>query len=427
LKLPPVLASFIKYPKFLYIVDTKLLSASFKQDPAFGFFLRELKKRFNKNALEMPNLESLVVAATTTEEADVYLSFLEKVPELDFIEEQAKEYIRNWVWEAATQIILPNIDSDEGSKYIETLKSSMDAPISTTTMLDIKQDFNEISDIYKQLIPVKEFALGVPPLDNLLRGGISRGELGVLQAVTNVGKTFYVLNSCLVNAKRGYNTAFVSLEMGESEILTRVAMLLLNKSSEDIEIKRESTIRELSEYIKNYLRGNFVLIKDSPGGMGVYEIEQKIKQVQLEYNYKLDYVVIDYDDLIKLSGASEKQYMDIGQLYRDLKSLAQRYNIGILVASQLNRDAMANSKASGLKHTSGSIIKVQVSDLVIHLEDNEAEGLVFRIVKLRRGVKNKTVTVIPDFEHGDLIGIPLQNIHTHLPPSLEGIKVNGFD
>lgn len=427
MKLQPVLASFIKYPKYLYIIDDRLLKAAHQQDEAFGYFINELKKRFKENALEMPNIESLVVAATASDNPSIYLAFIDKVPDLDFIEQQAREYIRNWVWEVATQYVLPNLNSLDGSKYIETLKSSMDAPISTTTMLDIKQDFSQISEIYKHLKPIKDFAIGVPALDNILRGGIGRGELAMLQAVTNVGKTFYILNSCLINAKRGFNTAFVSLEMGESEILTRVAMLLLNKSSDIIEIKRDATVKELANFIDKTLKGNFVLIKDSPGGIGVYEIEQKIKQIKLQYGYSLDYLVIDYDDLLKLSGSYDKQYMDIGQLYRDLKGLGQRYNIGILIASQLNREAMRpGARATGLNNTSGSIIKAQVSDLVIHLEDREAEGLLLKITKSRHGNKDKEVSVVPDFEHGDLIGIPLKTINTHLPATITGLDVADF-
>lgn len=426
MKLHTVLASFVKYPKFLYVVDSKLLQAAYSQDEAFGFFLNELVRHYKNNPLEVPNIEGLVVSATTSKENEfLNLSFIEAVPDFDFTESQAKEYIRVWIWESATKVILPNLSSIEGSNYIETLKSSLDSPISTTSMLDIKQDFGKISEIYRQLYPVKEFPIGVPTLDSLLKGGIGRGELAILQAVTNVGKTWYVLNSCLANARKGFNTAFVSLEMTEAEILTRVAMLLLNKPSEEVELKRETTIREMQYYLEHKMKGNFTLIKDSPGGMSVYDIEQRVKQIKLQYEYNLDYLVIDYDDLIKLSGSGEKQYMDIGQLYRDLKSLAQRYNIGVLVASQLNREAM-HSKGSGLQNTSGSIQKVQIADVVIHLEDREAEGLLLRIKKSRRGIKNKDVSVVPDFEHGDLLGIPLSSLSNYTTPSFEGLEVKGF-
>jgi len=425
MKLQTVLASFIKYPRFLYVVDSKLLRAAHAQDEAFGFFLNELIKHFKKNPLEVPNIESLIVSASSSNNEVVYLSFIESVPDFDFIEPQAKEYIRAWIWEAATKVILPNLSNDEGSRYIEVLKASLDSPITTTSMLDIKQDFGKISEIYRQLHPVNEFPIGVPTLDSLLKGGIGRGELAILQAVTNVGKTWYVLNSCLANARKGYNTAFVSLEMIESEIFTRVAMLLLNKSSEEVELKRESTVRELQYFLEHKMKGNFTLIKDSPGGMSVYDIEQRIKQIKLQYNYNLDYLVIDYDDLIKLTGEKEKQYLDLGQLYRDLKSLAQRYNIGVLIASQLNRDAMTN-KSSGLRNTSGSIQKVQIADIVIHLEDREAEGLLLRITKSRRGIKNKDVNVVPDFEHGDLLGIPIGSLNSYTMPSFEGLNVKDF-
>jgi KaiC/GvpD/RAD55 family RecA-like ATPase len=159
--------------------------------------------------------------------------------------------------------------------------------------------------------------------------------------------------------------------------------------------------------------------------MSVYDIEQRIKQIKLQYNYNLDYLVIDYDDLIKLTGEKEKQYLDLGQLYRDLKSLAQRYNIGVLIASQLNRDAMTN-KSSGLRNTSGSIQKVQIADIVIHLEDREAEGLLLRITKSRRGIKNRDVNVVPDFEHGDLLGIPIGSLNSYTMPSFEGLNVKDF-
>lgn len=408
MRLQTVLYAFVSYPKYLFSIDKKLLIAAKEQDEAFGFFISELYKRFRADPLNLPNIENLAAAATMTDDSVTYIKFLASVGDFELDETKAREIISEWVWETATTKVLPALPVSEGIGYLDTIKAAIEEPLTETSTIDLKRDSGTIEKIFEHLKVHKEFSTGVPQLDSIVKGGIGRKELGILQAVTNTGKSWYTMNACLENAKRGYNTAYVSLEMGEDAIFTRLAMLLLHKTDIEIESNKEKTKREVMNEINRQIAGNFTIIKSVPRGFSIDELERQIRVIRLKYEYPLDFIGVDYDELMKLPRA-DKVYERLSELYVKLKALADKYNLGLLLAAQINREgAKANGK-TGLKDTSGSFFKVQIADLVVHLEEAEGGTVIMRVEKTRTGGKKTELILTPDFSTGELLGGTLYN------------------
>ena len=408
MRLQAVLYAFLSYPKFLYSLDKKLLIASQEQDEAFGFFMEELYNRFRDDPLNLPNIENLAAAATLTQDSIMYIKFLSPIGEFELDEAKAREIVAKWIWDTATTKVLPALPVNEGIGYLDTIKAAIEEPLTETSTLDLKKDQSIVGTIFEKLKVHKEFSTGIPQLDSIVKGGVGRQELGVLQAVTNTGKSWYTMNACLENAKRGYNTAYVSLEMGQDAIFTRLAMLLLHKTDIEIESNKEKTKREVLAEINKQIEGNFTIIRSVPRGFSIEELERQIRFIRLKYGYTLDFIGVDYDELMKLP-RGDKVYERLTDLYVKFKALSERHDLGLFIAAQINREGAKSLGKTGLKDTSGSFFKVQIADLVVHLEEAEGGAIVMRVEKTRTGGKKSELILVPDFSTGELLGGSLYN------------------
>jgi KaiC/GvpD/RAD55 family RecA-like ATPase len=64
-----------------------------------------------------------------------------------------------------------------------------------------------LDDDYRHPIP-----MGIPGIDNLLKGGLAKGELGVILAPTGVGKTTVLTKICNHAFNLGYNVLQIFFE-----------------------------------------------------------------------------------------------------------------------------------------------------------------------------------------------------------------------
>lgn len=403
-----IIGSLLQHPKYLKLIDDALVRAAYKYDRAFGFCMDKLHQSYKRNALKSYTYDNLLIEATANKNKDILLAFLTKIPyNIDISEEQADSIVKHWIWNASTNKILPEADTRDGLKYLDTVKSYMQYSGDSTVVLDIKKEKDKVEELLRELNPKRDFTTGIPLLDDSIQGGLGRQELGLLQADTNVGKTWYVLNIALANAIRGYNVMFVSLEMGEKAMLTRLGVLLLKKSSTVIESQEDKVIQDYLNNIDVKLKGNFILIKELPRKFTVHDLEQKYQECILSYGYTPDLIVLDYADLFAMP-AGKSRWEAVGDIYNQLKSFAMENNIGIWTAGQLVRGA-GEKEVTTTSDTAGSYDKARIADLILNLEDSGDGSKKIRIQKTRTAGIKQAIVLHPDFTTGDLVGVDFNN------------------
>lgn len=403
-----ILSAFMQYPHYLRLLDNLILTAMSKESAELGFFLGVLYKKYNQAHKPYYSIDNLIIEleqidlGITSEQRELYRAFLLNVPDESMTEDQADEIIKEFIFYIATKYVLPTLSRDRGVSYLNKLYTALTYAPKQSILLSLKDDVDQIQELYTTLEGIREFPTGLPQIDSALRGGLGRGELGVLQASTNVGKSWYLLNIAHINARKGHNVIFVSLEMTERELLKRLATLALHVSSVYIETYGPKIAELMTNYIQNELKGNLYILRSAPFEMSINDFEKKLEQLEL-VNAFPDLIVLDYADLFRMGNGMP--WDELGKLYAHLQRLALHYNIGIWTASQLNKEAMKHTDKTGLHYTSGSIEKVNRADVVIHIEVLPDGTRRARIVKSRRSPKTVEQILIPDFESGDLIGI----------------------
>ena len=166
--------------------------------------------------------------------------------------------------------------------------------------------------------------------------GLQRGDLMILAARPSVGKSAYAINLALNVAKENNaHVAFFSLEMSIEQLMMRIyakaAEVALTKirtgdlTPEDL-ILLGLARQELA---------NTNLYFDETSSNNLSDIRTKCRQLKNEG--KLDFVVIDYLQLITTKSNRGSRQEEVSQISRNLKTLARDLEVPVLALSQLSR------------------------------------------------------------------------------------------
>jgi replicative DNA helicase len=204
---------------------------------------------------------------------------------------------------------------------------------------------NSLLDVYMQedvgdagLAQQPPLQTGYADLDSLL-GGMQRSDLLIVGARPSLGKSSLALNVCVNAAKNGMVCGIFSLEMSRDQIAMR---LLASESGVDSHRLRLGlyTQQEESVFVDaiGILSGLPVFIDDTPL-QSVIEMRSKAQRLKLEHG--LDFLVVDYLQLIQGSsrrrGSGENRVQEISEISRSLKGMARDLNVPVFTCSQLSR------------------------------------------------------------------------------------------
>lgn len=219
---------------------------------------------------------------------------------------------------------------------------------------------------------------GLDKLDNFLDGGFIKEELIVIGGFTGLGKS-YLAGQILFNiAKKGYKSAYFSLEITNQMVLSRLigqeadikSIKVVTGSLTNDEKKRkaeaEGRLQGYEEYMDFY--------------DNIYDFNDIVATIR-QNDY--EFIVIDFIQNIIVKGMDE--YERLSYISLQLQKLAKEKKCCILVLSQVSNMVARNLDGSQLEYKgSGSI--ATVCDLGFFLTRDFELGVITLILrKNRRG------------------------------------------
>lgn len=238
----------------------------------------------------------------------------------------------------------------------------------------LNEAFDRIDEIHKESGKLRGVASGFPALDHKL-GGFQKSDLIILAARPSIGKTSLALDfvrNIAVNTK--CSVGIFSLEMSKDQLVDR---LLCAQAGVDLWKMRTGRLSDREEdddfprigHAMGILSETKIFIDDSASS-NIMEIRTKARRLQTEHG--LDFLVIDYIQLMEGRIPTDNRVQEMTEISRSLKSLARELNIPILALSQLSRAVeMQHPPIPKLSHLreSGSI--EQDSDVVLFIYREE--------------------------------------------------------
>ena len=180
---------------------------------------------------------------------------------------------------------------------------------------------------------------GFSNLDSLT-AGLQPEELIILAARPSMGKSAFAMNLALNVAKRNKDgqagVAIFSLEMSNEQLAGR--MLSSESNIENTKIKTGHLTPREWQFLEGGMQSlaKLHIAFDDSAAVTVSDIRAKCRKLSQEG--KLDFVVIDYLQLIKGETRSGNRQEEVAKISRGLKQMARELKVPILALSQLSRE-----------------------------------------------------------------------------------------
>lgn len=208
-----------------------------------------------------------------------------------------------------------------------------------------------------------QVSTGWPQMDKLLYGGFSRGELNIFAGGSGSGKSLVMMNIALNWLSQGLSGVYVSLELSEELTSLRTDAMLTMMSTKDI--RKDISTTELKVKMAAKKSGQY-RVKGLPAQSNVNDIRSYLKEVQIQTGIKVDFVMIDYLDLVmpvSVKVNPNDQFIKDKYVSEELRNLAKELGILMVTASQLNRSAVEEIEFDH-SHIAGGISKINTADNV---------------------------------------------------------------
>jgi replicative DNA helicase len=208
-----------------------------------------------------------------------------------------------------------------------------------------------------------QVSTGWPQLDRVMYGGMSRGELNIFAGGSGSGKSLVMMNVALNWLKQGLSGVYITLELSEELTSLRTDAMLTSMSTKDI--RKNMDDAELKVRMAGKKMGQY-RVKSLPAQSNVNAIRSYLKEVQIQTGIKVDFVMIDYLDLVmpvSVKVNPNDQFIKDKYVSEELRNLAKELGILMITASQLNRSAVEEVEFDH-SHIAGGISKINTADYV---------------------------------------------------------------
>ena len=282
------------------------------------------------------------------------------------------------------------------AQYNDTLESYLKSEalkiLSKENAVNYLEAFNETIADAELRTPTKT---GIERLDKALNGGLFKKNLVIIGAISGLGKTTLALQIADNIARNKEDVLIFSLEMSKEELIAKsISKLMYLKalerhytalalSTREIlkgEMLKEATTKEIQEqkeiyleayndYKENIAPNIFITECNEQNEITIKEIEERIKR-QIAITEKKPIVIVDYLQIIENKERGLTDIQATSKVVKDLKRLARKYKITILVISAFNRganytdtDYTSFRDTSTIEYTADVLITMQYSVL----------------------------------------------------------------
>ena len=268
--------------------------------------------------------------------------------------------------------ILKAADLLEKGTYDPVEKLIKDA-VQISLTKDMGTDYFE--DPRARLMALKDnngqITTGWPAMDRKLFGGMNKGELNIFAGGSGSGKSLFMQNLAVNWVTSGLNGVYLTLELSEGLSAMRIDSMLTNVSTKEI-FKDLDTV-EMKVRMTGKKAGN-LQIKYMPAQSNVNDIRAYLKELQIKNGWNLDFLLIDYLDLLMpVSARVSPSDLFVKDKYvsEELRNLAKELNCVFVTASQLNRGAVDEIEFDH-SHIAGGLSKINTADNVFGIFTSRA-------------------------------------------------------
>jgi len=373
------------------IID--VIENNYFENKYFKIIIQMVKEYYTKyeHTPSFDTLEQVAKSELQQETAvKVVLDTIKKIKDapidgVDFVQEKALKFCKQQELQKVMKRAQKIIDGGEFENYDtleEMVREALLVGSKDTTTMDVFSNLDQVLDEdYRHPIP-----MGIPGIDRLLKGGLAKGEIGVILAPTGVGKSTILTKISNHAFNLGFNVLQVFFEDNPKVIQRKHFTLWTKIHPDELSEKKEEVMNKVKE-IKEKMPNTLDLKKLPSDTKTMTQIKNEIRKMIAD-GIKIDMIVLDYIDCIVPDKNLGDEWKSEGSVMRGFESMCHELNLVGWTATQGNR-ASISSEVVTTDQMGGSIKKAQVGHVIITvaktLQQKEMKLATIAITKSRVG------------------------------------------
>ena len=236
---------------------------------------------------------------------------------------------------------------------------------------------------------VKTIPTFIKPLDDVIEGGLSPGQLATYVGWPGIGKTLLLHQSAALSFYHGQHACLITLEISKEDTCRRLDKLFGRGSDE-----YDSILTRARE------RSGKLTIVDGAADIFTPASVRSVLESLRRKGRPVDVLFIDYADLME-TGRNLEDYNELGEVYRQLRRLGAKFEIPIWTASQAVRGSLQKQWLT-MGDIADSFKKARIADLIVTINQTNGEAdrgdLRLLVAKSRRNKGHPKVYLTTDFD-----------------------------
>lgn len=373
------------------IID--VLEASYFDNKYFKLIVQMIREYHSKYQ-SSPNFETLEQIAKTEISQELALKIvvdtIKQVQDAPFegspfVQEKALKFCKQQELQKAmdkAQKIINQGDFESYDQVEGMVREALQVGERETGIIEIFSGLDDVlNDDYRHPIP-----MGIPGIDRLLKGGLAKGEIGVILAPTGVGKTTLMTKIANSAFNMGYNVLQIFFEDNPKIIQRKHFTIWTGIEPDNLSNRREEVMSKVEE-IKNTMPNKLILKKLPSDTVTMNQIKNQVRKMIAD-GTKIDMITLDYIDCVVPDNVKTDEWKAEGSVMRHFEAMCHELGIAGWTATQGNRSSIS-SEVVTTDQMGGSIKKAQVGHVIISvaktLQQKEMKLATIAITKSRLG------------------------------------------
>jgi replicative DNA helicase len=372
------------------IID--IIKPDYFGENAFKLILATIKEAYQEDNIipDIGSLEFRIKNNGLTELKNKFnIEFVEKIKNAELndcleVQKMGMKFCQTQELKKAVREIHTIIEKNDITKYDECeqiLRKALDHGTNKDDSINVFENLDSVlCDDYRDPIPT-----GIKGLDEIMDGGLSKGELGIILAATGVGKTTMITKIANTAKNMGKNVLQIFFE-DDKKIIQRKHFSCWS----GIELNELSYHKDLIKKIveeKSKESGLLKLKRFPSDGTTMSTIKKYIRK-QIAQGFKPDIILLDYIDCVEPSKKVDDPNVGEGKVMREFESMLSEYDMVGWTAVQGNRSSIRAEIVEG-DQMGGSIKKAQIGHFIVSiakgLEQKDNNTANMAIIKSRFG------------------------------------------
>ena len=373
------------------IID--VIEANYFENKYFKLIIQMIKEYYAKYE-HMPTFDTLeqITKSELQQEmaSKIVIDTITKIKDCqvegqEFVQEKAMKFCKQQELQKVMSKAQKIIDGGEFENYdtVEQLvRTALQVGEREDGMSDVFYNLDDVlNEDYRHPIP-----MGIPGIDRLLKGGLAKGEIGVILAPTGVGKSTLLTKIANHSFNLGYNVVQIFFEDNPKIIQRKHITLWTKIHPDDLTERKEEAMGKVKE-IQSSMTNKLILKKLPSDTVTMLQIKNQLRKIIAD-GVKIDMVLLDYIDCVVPDRNLGDEWKSEGSVMRGFESMCHELNLVGWTATQGNRSSISSDVVT-TDQMGGSIKKAQVGHVIISvaksLQQKEMKLATMAITKSRIG------------------------------------------